>query len=148
MATRQRPMKAMPNPATATAGVMNGQGTSGRGTSGRGKTAATVPASATVTTAGGMTGLGKIARLGTIGPVMSGPVMSGPVTKDPETTGQGTTGPGTNVPETTDLGMSAPVRIARPGKTGRGGIARKAVAGIAGASGNPVRIGPSAIPWP
>jgi hypothetical protein len=116
-------------------GVTIGPGKSVLGTTApemtvQGKIAATVRAFATARTAGVMIAPGKIVRPAKIA-----------------ATALGMTGPGMSGPGKNDPGMIALARTARPGKTGRGVIALKAVAGIAGGNANPVRTALNAIPW-
>ena len=126
-------------------GVMIGPGKSVLGTTVQGKIAATVRAFATAMTAGVMIAPGKIVRPAKIAATalgMTGPGMSGPGMTVQEMIGRETNAPGKN-----DPGMIALARTARPGKTGRGVIALKAVAWIAGGNANPVRTALNAIPW-
>ena len=165
MAMQLKHLKAKQKPVNV-AGEMIGPGKSVRGTTApemtvQGKIAATGRAIATAMTAGVMTAHGKIVRPakiaatalgmivlamsapGMIGPEMIGPEMIGLEMTVLEMTGRETKDPGKNAP-----GMTALARTARPGKTGRGVIALKAVAGIAGGNANPVRTALSATPLP
>ena len=155
MAMQLKHLKAKQKPVNV-AGEMIGPGKSVRGTTApemtvQGKIAATGRAIATAMTAGVMTAHGKIVRPAKIAATAQGMIvlaMSAPGMIGPEMIGLEMTVLEMTGRETKDPGMTALARTARPGKTGRGVIALKAVVGIAGGNANPVRTALSATPWP